>query len=97
MTFDQWFRRNVVEFYSSGKNFSDEECFPLQCVYRWTRGVCLPRPIQISIICKIISKKIYSNQEYDSVIAYEIIYSGVCADVMEMLQKDSPKKINRKV
>ena len=97
MTFDKWFRRNIVKFYTSGKKFSDDECFPLQCVYRWMRGACLPRPIQISLICKIMAKKIYVEQIHQQNIAYEIIYSDVCSDVMGFLQKEAPKIKKSKV
>ena len=99
MTFDTWFGAVVKKHYSNAKNFSDQEKFPLPCVYRWIRGACLPRPIQISLICRIVAKKEFDqylekNKKEDDTIIFDFIYSDICSDVMVLLEKDLRKKKN---
>ncbi len=91
MNFSDWFSVQVETYYQSGKNFSDQEKFPLPCVYRWIRGTHIPRPIQISLICKIVAIKTFEQKLQDdpnlTEIAHEMIYSDICASVMKLLQK----------
>lgn len=95
MTFDVWFGEVVREHYLHAKDFSDKEKFPLPCVYRWLRGACLPRPIQISLICKIVANKQFEVANHKERIAYEMIYNDVCSQVMSVLERDySYKKHN---
>ena len=85
--FDDWFSSVVIEFYRNGKNFSDEEKFPLPCVYRWIRGSCVPRPMQIALICEIIADKSYEQISSDTDIGYEMVYALICMEVMNLLKR----------
>jgi len=94
-TYDDWFSEQVREYYENGKNFSDEEKFPLPCVYRWLRGDNLPRPLQISLICTIMANKEFKRVSkecdlglYDTQIAYDLIYASICSEVMELLKRE---------
>lgn len=87
MKFSDWFSEQVEKYYDNGKNFSDKEKFPLPCVYRWIRGSCIPRPLQISLICTIIAKRRFEKQDIQTPIAYDLIYLYICADVMQLLQR----------
>ena len=88
MTFDEWFTSVVRTHYRNGKDFSDKEKFPLICVYRWLRGACLPRPLQISLICKIIAQKEFEAAGESDQIVYDLIYNGICGDVMILLERE---------
>ena len=96
MTFDLWFNGVVRKHYSNAKDFSDKEKFPLPCVYRWIRGACLPRPIQISLICKIVAQKEfqeYLDKEKGEPIVYDYVYSNICMEVMTLLERPAPKAV----
>ena len=92
MTFDEWFGEVVNQHYLHAKDFSDKEKFPLPCVYRWLRGACLPRPIQISLICEIATNKMFEKEKHQERIAYDILYASVCSEVMVILKRDLPAK-----
>jgi|DEB0MinimDraft_3_1074331.scaffolds.fasta_scaffold43349_2 hypothetical protein len=93
-TFGDWFLVSVKKHYKNGKTFSDEEKFPLSCVYRWSQGIGFPRPSQISCIVKIFAQREYKSISdkpiKENTLVWEIVYSKVASDVMILLEREIP-------